>query len=90
MDLFEQSNSCLKSTTIIWETPPHYLCFYKDIRKVIRKEDTIIINNFLDKPHIEICINSLISESPIIKYIYGERIHEPELINKLASSYSSK
>ena len=31
MDLFEYANSSLKGTTIIWETPPHYLCFYKDI-----------------------------------------------------------
>lgn len=88
MDLFEYANSSLKGTTIIWETPPHYLCFYKDIRKVIRKDDTIIINNFLDRPHIEICIDSLISESPVITYVYGARIHEPEFIKKLASSYT--
>ena len=57
--------------------------FYKDFKKVKISEGKIIILDFLDKPHFEIETASLTTCCPIVNYIYGNKIDEPELIKKL-------
>lgn len=83
LDVLEHKTKKMISSTTIWQTPPHYLCFYKDFKKVIRSEEKIIILDFLDKPHFEIETTSLLTRCPNITYIYGNNIEEPELIHKL-------
>lgn len=83
MDVLDHKTKKIMSSTVIWQTPPHYLCFYKDFRKVIRSEEKIIILDFLDKPHFEIEIASLLTEYPNVKYIYGNKVEDLELISKL-------
>lgn len=86
MEVLEHKTKKIISSTIIWKTPPHYLYFYKDFNKIERNNEKIIIFNFLDKPHFEIEMASLLTECPIIKYMYGNKIEEPEFIQKLQCS----
>ena len=83
MDVLEHKTKKMISSTMIWQTPPSYLSFYKDFKKVEISEGKIIILDFLDKPHFEIETASLTTCCPIVNYIYGNKIDEPELIKKL-------
>ena len=88
MDVLKhKSKECITSV-LIWQTPPHYLCFHKDIRKLELKDGKILVLDFLDRPHFEMDISSLVTDQPIINYIYGNKVEEPQVIQKLRQEFS--
>ena len=83
LEIYSHRSIDLLNSATIWRTPPHYMCFYKDINKISEVGAKIVVFNFLGKPHLEIETSSLIMGHPIVKYLYGMEIEEPEIIEKL-------